>query len=68
MCGHEKGMGKGYNIFKNVIILEIHYFNWNHHEKCIQMSTNMPSIGSVICEIGFEIKEISKGKISFACW
>ena len=26
---------------------------WNPHEKCIQISTNMPSIGSGICEIDF---------------
>ena len=24
---------------------------WNHHEKCIQISTNMPDIGLEICEI-----------------
>ena len=30
---------------------------WNHHEKCIQISTKMPSIGSIICEIDVEIEE-----------
>ena len=24
---------------------------WNHHEKCIQKSTNMPGIGSFILQI-----------------
>ena len=28
---------------------------WIHHEKCIKISTNMPTIGSVIPEIAFEI-------------
>ena len=39
------------NVVKNVKIVEFHYHFWNHHEKCIQMSTNMPSIGLVIPEI-----------------
>ena len=25
--------------------------NWNHHEKCIQISTNMPDIGLEVCEL-----------------
>ena len=37
---------------KNVKIVEFHYHIWNHHEKCIQISTNMPDIdGLEICEI-----------------
>ena len=32
---------------KNVNILEFHDHIWNRHEKCIQISTNMPSIGLV---------------------
>ena len=32
---------------------------WNHHEECIQISTN---IGWVICEIGFEIENIWEKK------
>ena len=36
--------------FKNVKILEFDNF-WNHHEKCIQISTNMPGIGLESCEI-----------------
>ena len=30
---------------------------WNHHAKCIKMSTNMPGIGLVICEIGIGIEK-----------
>ena len=36
---------------KNVNILECYYHIWNHHEKCIQKSTNMSGIGSLIREI-----------------
>ena len=45
-------------IVQKLNIIEFHDHIWNHHEKCIQISTNMPSIGSVICEIGFEFQEI----------
>ena len=38
-------------VFKNVIILEIGDYIWNQHEKCIQISTNMPDIGSEMCDI-----------------
>ena len=31
-------------MFKNVKILEFSDTIWNHHEKCIQISTNMPGI------------------------
>ena len=44
--------------FKNVKIIQFGDHIWNHHEECIQTSTNMPSIGSKICEIGFEIEKI----------
>ena len=30
---------------------------WNHHEKCIQISTNMPRIDSLIREIDVKISE-----------
>ena len=36
-------------------IVDFHDHIWNHREECIQMSTNMPSIGLVIHEIEFEI-------------
>ena len=39
------------NFVKNVDILEFHDHIWNDREKCIQTSTNMPGIGSLICEI-----------------
>ena len=43
---------KCHKSFKNVNILEFgDYIIWNHHEKCIQISTNMPSIGLEICGI-----------------
>ena len=37
--------------FKYFKILEFGDYIWNHHEKCIQISTNMPGIGLEICEI-----------------
>ena len=43
---------------KNVKIVEFHCHIWNHREKYIQISTNMLSIGSIICEIGFKIENI----------
>ena len=49
---------KSYKISQNFIILEFHYHIWNHHEKCIQISTNMPGIGSLICEIDVKISQI----------
>ena len=45
------------NFVKNVQIVEFHGHIWNHHEKCIQLSTNMPSIGVVIPEITCEMLE-----------
>ena len=33
------------------------YIIWNHHEKYIEISTKISSIGFVICEIGFQIEE-----------
>ena len=32
-------------MFKNLKILEFSDYIWDHHEKCIQISTNMPGIG-----------------------
>ena len=43
---------------KNVNILELHDHIWNHNEKCIEISTNMPGIGSLIREIDFNISEM----------
>ena len=42
---------------KNVEIVKVHDHIWNHNEKCIQLSTNMPSIGLVISEIISEMLE-----------
>ena len=44
-------------MFKNVNILEFGDDIQNHHKKCIEISTNMPSIGLVIPEIAVEISE-----------
>ena len=50
--------GQKFTIFvKNVQCVELHGHIWNHHEKWIQISTNIPSFGLVICEIGFEFYE-----------
>ena len=38
---------------------------WNHHEKCIQISTNMPGIGSLIRKIDVKISEIWETNILF---
>ena len=45
------------HVVKNVKIVEFHDHTWNHHEKCIEISTNMPGIGSLIREIDFNISE-----------
>ena len=39
---------------------------WNHHEKYIQKSTNMPGIGSLIREIDVNKSEICENKATFA--
>ena len=49
----------------NVNIFEIDEHIWNHHEKCIQKSTNMPGIGSLIREIAVKISEIEKANKMF---
>ena len=36
---------------------------WNHHEEYIQISTNMLSIGSIICELGFKIEKFERKRI-----
>ena len=50
---------------KNVDILQVHDHIWNHNEKYIQLSTNMPGIGSVIREIAVTISEMSTILASF---
>ena len=55
--------GQKCNTFcKNVKIVEFHDYIWNHHKKCIQISTNMPSIGFVIPEITCEMLEFGGKK------
>ena len=39
---------------KNVKIVEFHDQIWNHNEIC----TNMPGIGSLICEIAVKMSEM----------
>ena len=38
----------------------------NHHEKCIQISSNMPGIGSLIREIAVQISDMRESKHNFA--
>ena len=45
------------NCQKKIGVLEFGDDIWNHRQKCIHISTNMPSIGSVICDIDFEFQE-----------
>ena len=44
-----------YKVLKNVNILEFRNCIRNHHDKCNQISTNIPSIGLIISERAFEI-------------
>ena len=48
---------------QNVRIIEFQYYIWNQRGKCIQISTNMPGIGSVIREIAFVISQILRKQI-----
>ena len=41
---------------------EFDYYIWNHCEKYIQISTNLRSIGIVICKIGFKFEEFCDRK------
>ena len=40
-----------FQIFSSSLKLNFHYHIWIQREKCIQMSTNKPSIGSVVLKI-----------------
>ena len=44
-------------------IIEFHYYIWNRHGKCIEISPNMPSIG----QVGRHISHISSYPI-MPCW
>ena len=39
---------------------------WNRHEKCIQISTNIPGIGSANHEIAVKISETPESKHDLA--
>ena len=43
---------------QNVKIEEFHNHIWNHHEKYIEISTNIPGIGSLIHEIAVKMSEM----------
>ena len=43
---------------KCVKCVEFHDHIWNHNEKCIQISTNMPGISSLFREIAVEMSEM----------
>ena len=51
-------------VSKNIKILEFGDYIWNHNEKYIQMSTNMPGIGSLFREIDVKISEIWESSVS----
>ena len=51
---------------KIVKIVEFHYHIRNHDEKCIQISTNIPSIGFLIPEIISEMLGFRENKHNFA--
>ena len=40
---------------------------WNHHETCIQISANIPGIGSLIREIDVKMSEMLERKILWIC-
>ena len=64
---HDKNVTKFTKyVVKNVKIVEFPYHIQNPHEKCIQLSTNMPSIGLVIPEISCEMLEFLENKHNFA--
>ena len=48
------------NFVKNVNIVEFHDHIWNHHEKYIEISTNMPGFGSLIREIAVKFQKFEK--------
>ena len=53
-------------LFKNFNIMEFYDHIWNHHEKYIQQSTNMPGFGSVVCEIDVKMSKMWDSKKIFA--
>ena len=53
-------------MLKNVNILKFGDDIQNHHEKCIEISTNMPGIGELIREIDVKMSEMCESKPTFA--
>ena len=53
-------------MFRHFNILRCHDRIWNHREKCIQKSTNMPGIGSLIREIDVNNQKFEKANRVFA--
>ena len=51
---------------KNIKIYWMSLLYWNHHEKCTQLSTNMPSIGLVIPNIGIGILNVLRKQKFFS--
>ena len=58
--GQQTTCTKFHNIFKNVNTFwnSMAIIIWNPHEKCIQKSTKMPGVGSLIREIYVNISAI----------
>ena len=52
------------NLVKNDDIVELHDHIWNHHDKYIEISTNIPVIGSLIHEIAVKISEIGPMRVA----
>ena len=52
-------------LVKNVKIVDFYDHIWNHDEKCIQISTNMPGIGPLIREIAVNVSEMCESKHNF---
>ena len=49
--GRHEQKRKVHKISKNVKIIKLHYYIWNHHSKYIQTSTDMPGIGLEMFDI-----------------
>ena len=57
------------NVTKSSIkfnILDFGDYICNKLEKCIKISTNMPNIGVVICELGFKLQDFLREKINYS--
>ena len=46
------------NFVTNFKIVKFHDHIWNDHEKYIEISTNIPVIGSLFCEIAVKVSEM----------